>query len=292
LGVPAIGAAAYELWSARQAQAALAGESEGYAAQRDRFLALKRAAGAADQHKTTLAAALAGVRPAPLAGQRLAAGPATGSGTAVRNPKGDFQKFLATYPQAHAMLIAQQKRLAAQIYGSFFRSAALTPSQIDRFENIAAENWINLDTLSPANFALEGELVPLDAASAEEIRGLVGDPAYQQLQNYNQSAYAHFWANTVAGGLPAETSLSADQVDQLAQILASNNAAPRTDHVELWSSLASIDWDAALAQAKAALSASQWKAVGPALLQIQARGAVFSGKQSSGPAGSTSNPPQ
>ena len=248
LGASAIGLAGYELWAAWRANSSLVDERQGYETQLERLRLLNRADVSA--------------HPAVRQGGRPLAG--------SRDTHADFQKFLATYPQARAMVIAGHKRTVIRTYGSFFRSEGLTPSQIDRFEDAMDENWMHGMTITQGKLAIEDD----DAPPEDQMRAILGDQAYLRFQDYGQTAYAHYLADRVAKNSP-EASFSADQLDQLARILATNNPVPQIPHSVDQLALASIDWEAVLTQAKPVFSASQWKAAEPALLYLRALGASY-----------------
>ena len=258
LSLPVIGAAVYEFWAARQAQAALAMDRERYQARLEDFRAAKRVASSS----------------------RLAALPRPGSSPAARDPKVDFQKFLLIYPQARAKIIAEQRSLAVSVYGSFFQSAGLTASQIEQVEDLLAEDGIGRMTITPGTMEMVGGGMP----SEDRMRAILGDRAYRQFQDYNRAANAHSLAYAI-GMHVIGAPLSADQLDQLAQILVSNNASLPSEGLNTLSSLASTNWDTVLSQAKAIISASQWKAAEPALLSLQADGASLKAQQISGGSG-------
>ena len=260
LSISAIGAATYDLWAAWRANAALAEESAGYDAQLQGIRALKRTASIASPASTNAAR----IRPA------------------VRDPNADFKEFLSAYPQARTALVSEEKAVAAMAYGSFFRSADLTPSQIAQFESACAQSWIEQMKITPRQIATGGPHTPPE----NQMRAILGDATYQQLQNYGPTVYAHFMASSLAGNL-TEASFSADQLDQLAQILASNNPLPNPAYsLDLTSSIAAIDWETVLAQARAVFSAAQWKAAEPALLTLRAKGAIVAAQGPPGAAAS------
>jgi len=251
LSIAAIGVAAHELWAAREASAALAQESAGYLAQQESFRDLKREANNA----------------------RLAAGPAAAA--AAVDPRADFQRFLAAYPQARAMALSNEMNMVRLNYGSFFTSAGLTPSQIGQFERLLAENWVQYMTLVQG--MPEEDRTPLPPA--DQLRAVLGDQAYQQLLAYDQTLYARYWAVRVAGYSPG-TAFSQGQLDKLTQVLAKNTAPSFAGSLEEHPTLAAIgDWDAVLAQAKPLFSDAQWESVAPALRTLQILGALVGVRQ-------------
>ena len=253
LAVPAVGAAAYELWTAGRSRAALIRENEGYAAQQESFRDMNRTINDA----------------------RLAARSAARTNSIAGDPKADFQKFLAAYPQARTLALSSEMWMARQIYASFYRSAGLTPLQIGQFERVLAEKWL-LSMRMVQGLPAEGR-TPLPPA--DELSAILGPEAYEQLLVYDQTEYAHYWAERVAGYAP-ETSFSPEQLDRLTQVLAkSTTVSPDLSLGEL-PQLSSIgNWDAVLAQARPIFSESQWKSVGPALRTLQVWGALASARQ-------------
>ena len=242
VSLPLLGVAAGEFWMAWRANAALVGEREGYAAQQERFRSLNHAAN----------------------GSRLPAAKLASPASSARDPKADFQKFLAAYPRARATIIANHKMLLLQIYGSFYRSAGLTPAQIEQFQSLVAENWIESMTLTPGKFILNSQPLPPEA----KLRAILGGRAYQEFEDYGRIAYAHYWA-CIAGGFSAAASPSAGQLDQLALILVKNNPVTPPPYSISHSYLASIDWDAVTTQARGIFSDAQWKSAEAGLLGLQ-----------------------
>ena len=237
LTILALGGGAYELRSAWDANAALARENAAYAAQQDLFRGLKRLG-----H--------------PSAAQ------APESAVAVRDPKADFQAFLAVYPEAREMILARNKELVREIFSSFFKSAGLTAAQIEQFENFVAEYELRAMAIAPNKLEIQGAEVPPE----DQMRKVLGDQIFPQFQDYGRTTYAHYYVSVVAGCAPG-AEFSSDQLDRLAQILVNNNPAPPKPF-SIWPVPASIDWDAVLTQAKPVFSASQWKALEPALLTL------------------------
>jgi RNA polymerase sigma factor (sigma-70 family) len=248
LGLSGIGVAAYELWAMRRANEALAQANEDYASRQKHFWALRRAA--------------ADAQPAVVRVERAQ--------TAIRDPKANFQRFLAVYPQARAAILAEQRAFLETGYGSFFKSAGLTAAQILQFEDAMTQNNVDHMTLTPREMAIDEPPMPMPPE--DQMRAILGDRSFQQLQDYGQTFYAHYFAARMAAHA-ATVSFSTDQLDQLAQILASNNARPQPAHSWDPASMAMFDWGKVSAQAKAAFSPAQWKAMEPALLTLQATGA-------------------
>ncbi len=92
---------------------------------------------------------------------------------------------------------------------------------------------------------------------------------------------AYRWTGIAARELGfADAPLSAEQADQLAQILANNSAIYQSDQalnrasVDGNASIASVDWNTALTEAKAVLSVTQWKSAEPVFLNFQFEGAL------------------
>jgi hypothetical protein len=145
------------------------------------------------------------------------------------------------------------------------------------------ENWMHGMTITQGKLAIEDD----DAPPEDKMRAILGDQANLRFQDYGQTAYAHYLADRVAKNAP-EASFSADQLDQLARIIATNNPVPQVPHSIGELALASIDWEAVLTQAKPIFSDSQWKAAEPVLFYLRALGASCPVQQSPDSTGSNS----
>jgi len=246
--------------TARRAEASLAAASQDYAAQQESLRAAEKNARAADQARNAL--------------PRSAAAPSA-------DPKSEGRKFLAEFPEARAMLIELGMSGALRTNGSFYRLAGFTPAQIDRFQKLLVESWVDNLAVTPASLAADG--LPSD----DQLRAVVGDEAFQKFQAFNQMIDAYRWTGTAAKELGLNgTPLSPRQTDQLAQILADNSSiyqggqALNRTAVDKNTAMASVDWEAAMAGARKLLSASQWKAVEPVFLNFQFQGALSRAQQS------------
>ena len=114
-----------------------------------------------------------------------------------------------------------------------------------------------------------------------QLRAILGDLGYEQYQNYSEVRYSYQFADLLATPVNlAGEPLSVGQIDQLAQIVAENSAAdrgrpdPGEDSATFADALASVDWDNVMAQTKAILSPTQWRAAQGPLLNAQLLAAV------------------
>jgi hypothetical protein len=264
--IPAIRSAAREVEAARFASSSVAAASADVTARSGVLEEARKGEGEADR---ATAALLAAAREA-----------------ADRDPQAAGRRFLAEYPEARAMLIEAGMSGTIQANGSFYRLAGFTPAQIDRFQRLLVETWVDHLSVGPGGFGTSG------MPSNDALKAVAGDEAFQRFKAYSQMIDAYRWTGVAArelnlGGAP----LSPEQADQVAQILANSSSIYRSGRalngasVEGGAAVASVDWDTAVAQARAVLSASQWKAAEPVFLNFQFEGALNRARVGQNPSG-------
>jgi len=264
LMIPAAGMALHEYQEAQRAHGALEAVTAERTVEMDRFGALETARLQAEKNHSGLLVRANALRTARAAAERKS------------DPVAEGQKLLAEFPQSRAMLIAAGISKVAGRYHPFYRLANLTPAQIEEFETLMATTWADSVTVTPATVAA-GTPWPTEG----QLRAILGDLGYEQYQNYSEVRYSYQFADLLATPVNlAGEPLSVGQIDQLAQIVAENSAAdrgrpdPGEDSATFADALASVDWDNVMAQTKAILSPTQWRAAQGPLLNAQLLAAV------------------
>jgi hypothetical protein len=241
-----VGVAFFELRAARVEAPKLAELNRQHAAAEQRLQQLEDAAKAAP-------ASAAPAKPAPPRASENRAQARAKAQAAQEAAQAYAKAFLAKYPQARAMLIEYQTRNMENYYAPFFKTAGLTQAQIDQF--IARTAQVHLDSLvlNPNGGWNNGQ----PNLSAEDIRGMLGDEAYQQWQDANRARPALGFVQGIAISVEKGSApLSADQALQLNQIVANNSpdyvAGKRFNPQTL-------DLDGVVAQAKPLMTDAQWQ---------------------------------
>ncbi|MBM3854746.1 MAG: hypothetical protein FJ399_16600 [Verrucomicrobia bacterium] len=141
---------------------------------------------------------------------------------------------LLARPDVQTLLNLQQVSGVEGRYGTLFKNLNLSPDQTERLKALLVERLsTRLDILS---VALEQGLDPRDNPGAyrkllvnsqneinQNIRALIGDSAFDQLQSYEQTMPQRGLVNELQQRLSYTSSpLSAAQVEQLVHVLAAN----------------------------------------------------------------------
>lgn len=234
--------------------------------------------------------------PVPLAEGAVESGP-------VPLPRGEggFNRMRAMMesPQAQQFMAMQQKAGLDSRYAALFRKLNLSPADLDKFKDLLVERQTAImDVMTAArNQGLDvrssgqeiNQLIRDAQAEVDNsIRSTIGDTAYQEYKDYERTLPMR---NTV-GQLEQRLSYSgaplrADQVDQLARILADTNpsrtetrasgavmfASPDSPvgmQTAMYFGGATIN-DDALARAQGVLSAPQMEALRQLQQEQQAR---------------------
>jgi hypothetical protein len=271
IGLPVIGTAVYEFNLAHRAGDALALANAESARQQARLQDLQHQVQAGDQARVALQKSVDDARAEAAAGGRGTVGKVASSGgpdarkAAAADPKIEGQKFLAAFPDARALLIDVGKMQIARNNWAFYREAGLTPAQIGKFETLMADTWLQNIAVSPDGVHPDIRQLPDD-----QFREVLGDQDYQQFKDDRRNGPADSLALQVATAAINSNapSLSADQADQVAQILMKNNTGfqaggglnPNGE-----------DWDTVLAQTQGILSPAQAKAAEGVFLNMQYR---------------------
>ena len=153
-----------------------------------------------------------------------------------RNGRGEQQaaamRELLARPDVQAMIAAEQKAQLDGHYAALFKKLNLTPEQADKLKALlierrtaqqdvvaaAREQGINPRTDRDAFAKLVADAqAPVNA----NIKALIGDTGFSELGNYEKTAPQRNLVNSLQQRLGYGEPLTANQADQLVQILAS-----------------------------------------------------------------------
>jgi len=151
---------------------------------------------------------------------------------------------------------------------AMYRKLGFSPGQISQYENLAVDHFLRMqDIIATA----QAENIPVkDPAIAalikdenqqyrQEQTAALGAPVTQEIQQFQRTAGMRTIANSVAGDTYySNTPLSANQADQVTQILANNSAAYQKGNS---ASFNDINMPTALAQAQGVLTDTQLAAL-------------------------------
>ena len=292
--IPAAGTVVYEMRANNRAQARLTAASQEYDAAAAQMRILERKVQSVEQTRAELlaesneAAAAVASHAGGGRGYSQAGGGSSGSGGADGKNKAPVdplvagQQFLNQFPQARAMMLQNNNPAVLMAYAPFMRQANLTPAQAQQFTALMANSWVDNLAVTPQGMVLGPNSTP----TFDQISQVIGDQAAQQFENYTQTmTYPYTFTDQVATAASlAGAPLTDQQNDQLAQIIASNAApytiVPGTIGPGNWNAAATaVNWDAAIAQAKASLPPAQFEAVQGGLLQLQFEAAAAAAQQ-------------
>lgn len=274
LSIPAVGIAEHEFEAGQRAEMELAQVSQNIMAKEREIGNLKKAADAAGRKQAEMRGEMDKIRLTLASGRSDSPGDRSLQGP--RDPKVDGQKFLTAFPQARAMLAAAARAQIEGFYASFFHSAGLTPSQIEQFDNLITESWYQKLTVAPGSL---GGFAYSDMIASEQLAQFLGASAIQQYQDFNQKVPAYILSNQIAATVGSvSTPLSANQMDELAEIVASNSPEYQTGGKV---NVNTVDWNAVQDEAKTVVSASQWPATEAVLNSAQYQQALFQAQQAS-----------
>jgi hypothetical protein len=186
-----------------------------------------------DENSDELMAGNASERPG---GDQRGRGPRDNNGRG----RGGFQQQFAAVrelmakPEVQAMIAVQQKAVIESRYGALIKNLNLAPDQSDQLKTLLAERMTSRqDVLAAArDQGIDPRTDPaafnkmVTAAQDEvnnNIKALLGDSGYSQLQNYDQTLPQRNIVNELQARLAnSNAPLSSSQSEQLVQILAAN----------------------------------------------------------------------
>ncbi|MFT3780624.1 MAG: sigma-70 family RNA polymerase sigma factor [Nibricoccus sp.] len=184
----------------------------------------------------------------------------------------DGQEFIARFPEAAPLLREISRPQVHSNYLSFYRLANLTPAQIDELETKTVEYLLKNQTVGP-NY-----ITPLvDRLPDTELQQLLGPETFERFQDFIRARPAYAlgrWAAMCAGftSIP----LSITQADQIAQAVINNSSDYLSGQTLKFGN---VNWPAAREQIQRSVAPDQWKAIQPALLEFEYRGAVEKARQ-------------
>jgi hypothetical protein len=163
---------------------------------------------------------------------------------------GGREAFLAMMndPKAVQLMNSREKLMLDSRYAALFKSltqgangANMTPEQLDAFKNLLVEKENTLRDVmmtarsqgvtdrSEINQLVKNAQAELDA----QLEGTLGDAAYQQYQQYEQSLPERALVNQLSQGLSyTSTPLSDTQYNQLINLLAENAKSPSNKQIQ------------------------------------------------------------
>lgn len=262
LGIVSIGTGIYELRKSHLAQVELETDTQQYEAGQKHLQTLMLEAAGADATLADLQKQFARLA---IDSARIASDPtkvATAEDPVKAESKTDWENFTKAFPEVRDMTTEVDQAVFERTYRKFMAEAGLTPAQIEAFESRTVELWDQGIAMSPHGFHPTTNQLPDD-----QLRAILGDQAFQKLQDYNRIIPANVMANKVSistgnAGAP----LSSDQEKQLAQIFAANSASFENGGSV---KLDSVDWSNAAIQAQGILSPAQLKTAQGVLLDYQ-----------------------
>ena len=177
---------------------------------------------------------------------------------------------LRTEPDAQVLWLKLQRARATTTYDSLFRNLGLTPEQISRFEDNVIhkqEQQMDLQAIateekkSTGNVSTESTeaLLRIDPEYRAAQRALLGDAAFQQLQEYERTTSVRTWVDGWAGGASIYIGepLTPEQGEQLVQIIANANDSYRQGS----DAYGRVDWNAVAAIVRPILTPNQFRLI-------------------------------
>ncbi len=172
--------------------------------------------------------------------------------------------------EAKASAEAHQREIDRKLasYDPLFKKLGLSGVQVDQFKALLVAKLGREGDLAeyaraqgarpvdPDVRALDGQA---DAEFAAQVRATFGEATYAALQHFDETGAARELTDQLSSALaPTATPLSADQADQLVEILANNS---RTPDGRISSDPRALNFEAAMAQAQGLLSPPQMAAL-------------------------------
>jgi hypothetical protein len=174
-------------------------------------------------------------------GADIAPGAETGGRERRERPEGGRVGALMDTPEVQQLLFLQQKAGLDGRYAALFRQLRLSPADLEKFKNLLVEKQTAvMDVFAAARSQGLGGREGRDeirqlmqGAQAEidtQIKGLLGEPAYAQFQEYERTQPQRAVVGQLEQRLSySEAPLSPAQSEQLTRILAQNSPAESGD---------------------------------------------------------------
>ena len=193
-----------------------------------------------------------------------------------------LDKLVAGNPELQRLYVQQQTiRLRAR-YGPFYKSAGLTPAQIEQFEKVMtvyAQASIDVPTVAVAQGLQKNDPAvatlmrqALDQKT-QDLRAVLGGASYDELQQFERTRSMRDIATSLASELYyTDSPLTADQADQLTQIVDASRGSHKGP----------VNWDFIVAQAqtKAVLTPPQLAVLAEKKAQIDLGARIYALTQS------------
>ena len=208
------------------------------------------------------------VRAATVQLKELNASAPTQTSNVRLDPKREWSKFAAEFPEAKTAFLNYAKAWARINQGPLFRAASLSQAEIDRLTDAYANHGADSIELGPNG------LQPTSTRAQEEdlVRGMVTGISQTDLEQAERAGPAALFIQSAQVEIAGETAvLSPVQESQIQAILVQNApAAANAEGVDL----NSVNWTQAANAAQAVLSPSQWNAVEPMFENMQTQSAL------------------
>lgn len=251
LAITTLGTAIYEFSASQRAQSELSAANHEVRAESAQLQALELKAQAAKQTRSKRTTKAQASKP---------------TSSHAWDPRAEGQKFLATYPNARAMMMQASVPGILAVYAPFMRSANLTPGQIEQFENLIASTWV--DNTGLRSTPPQGPLVV--KPNFDQLSQILGAQVAQKYETYEQSMrYPYQFMESAAAAAAMEgPPLSDEQIDKIARII-SDDTGP---YQRVWASdisppvngngaAGAVDWDAVIAKVRSVLPTSQFSII-------------------------------
>jgi hypothetical protein len=189
----------------------------------------------ATQSPDGVAPAVATAEERPAEGRR--GGFRGGPGGRAQQQQLNSLRDLVTKPEVQALMRVQQQAAVDARYAALFRNLNLAPDQLNKLKTLLADRQTTLQDvmLAARDQGIEPRTDPAafrklvsdtQEALNNNIRSLLGDSGFTQLQTYEQTLPQRNVVNDLQQRLSyTDTPLTPNQADQLVQILAANAPA-------------------------------------------------------------------
>jgi hypothetical protein len=202
--------------------------------------------------------------------RQSAAGAASRPATTASGPPWNDPAYAHTYLEKYRTSLGLR-------YGPFYRTLALSPDQIAKFETALMESeqgmvdiWAAASSqglLTDGGSATSTSVARMTSGpimtAQETLKAMLGENGFEKYQQFNKTRPARDFVTSLAGSLYySESPLTAQQGDALTEIVKTNTKALNIPMVSdgkspLFIQTNLTDWEAVSAQAQAFLSPSQ-----------------------------------
>lgn len=201
---------------------------------------------AAEKRKRELESALASRAGGP--GGSASETPGENEPNAGPGRRGDRGNMAANFmammdkPEIQKLMAVTQRAALDSRYATLFKNLNLTPAQLEQFKNLLVEKQTAVtDALAAARAQginprsdpedFQKLVADAQAESDASIKATLGDAAYAQYQQYQQTLPQRNVVNQLSQSLSyTSTPLTADQTEQMVQILAANTPSTTTNN--------------------------------------------------------------